>query len=692
MRARTASRLAWSLWGLIVALVAVGLLSVFTRPTTGESWWSMLAVLMVLVAYPTVGAWIASRRHDNPIGWVFIGGSLSMTLAIAANEWATRGLVVAPGSLPGAVWFAWAATWVWFLGLGLFAIFGSLLFPTGRVPSPRWRWVAWLGGIGVFAGAASYAFRPGVIESFGDHPNPLGIEGALRVLQALEVAALAAVALAVVGATASVVVRFRRARGEERQQLKWYLYAVAIAGLGIVVGSLSEPLSPTLAVVAWNVGLLGLVGMPVAAAVAIFKYRLYDIDVVINKTVVYGALAAFVTLVYVGVVVGVGALVGSRGNLFLSILATAVIALAFHPVRQWARRLANRVVYGKRATPYEVLSRFSERMAGTYSAEDVLPRMARLLGEGTGAAETGVWLRVGAQFRREAAWPEDGSDQRPVDASGDTTPAILGADRTFPVAHEGDVLGALTIRMPRGEPFSPTSEGLVRNLASQAGLVLRNARLIEDLRASRQRLVAAQDEERRRLERNIHDGAQQQLVALSMRMRLLKTLTRKDPAKAEDLVDQLQADARDALDDLRDLARGIYPPLLADKGLAAALEAQARKVPFPVQVEPNGVGRYPAEAEATAYFCVLEALQNAAKYADASSALVRLGHEDGDLVFSVTDDGKGFDPATTPRGSGLQNMVDRVDALGGRIDITSSSGTGTTITGWIPVGTGALSE
>jgi signal transduction histidine kinase len=210
-------------------------------------------------------------------------------------------------------------------------------------------------------------------------------------------------------------------------------------------------------------------------------------------------------------------------------------------------------------------------------------------------------------------------------------------------------------------------------------------RLIEELRASRQRLVAAQDEERRRLERNIHDGAQQQLVALAVKIRLARAMAGRDAEKAQDLLDELQGEAQEALENLRDLARGIYPPLLADKGLAAALDAQARKVPLPVRVDPNGVGRYPPEAEATAYFCVLEALQNVTKYAEASSAIVRLRKEDGHLVFSVTDDGRGFDPAATPPGSGLQNMADRVEALGGSLDVDSEPGRGTTVTGRIPV-------
>jgi len=237
--------------------------------------------------------------------------------------------------------------------------------------------------------------------------------------------------------------------------------------------------------------------------------------------------------------------------------------------------------------------------------------------------------------------------------------------------------------------MDPSKDRLVRDLASQAGLVLRNVRLIEDLRASRQRLVAAQDEERRKIERNIHDGAQQQLVALTVRMRLAHELVDRDPAKAGEMLASMQEATQEALDDLRDLARGIYPPLLADKGLAEALRAQARKSPVPVTVEPDGVGRYPQEAEAAVYFCVLEALQNAAKYAGASSVDVRLVELEGRIEFEIRDDGAGFDPAVTPRGAGLQNMADRLEALGGSLEIRSARGAGTTVIGTVPAGASA---
>ncbi|MCA1726885.1 MAG: sensor histidine kinase [Actinobacteria bacterium] len=222
------------------------------------------------------------------------------------------------------------------------------------------------------------------------------------------------------------------------------------------------------------------------------------------------------------------------------------------------------------------------------------------------------------------------------------------------------------------------------DVAQQAGLVLGNVRLIEELRASRQRLVAAQDEERRRLERDIHDGAQQQLVAMSVKLRLARNLSAKDPARAAEMLDQLQRENQETLETLRDLARGIYPPLLADQGLAAALAAQGRKASVPVEVQGNGTGRYPQEVEAAAYFCCLEAMQNVAKYAEASRIRIRVWSEDGILAFSVEDDGRGFDRISTPTGSGLRNMGDRIDALGGTLEITSSPGTGTTVTGRIP--------
>jgi signal transduction histidine kinase len=264
-------------------------------------------------------------------------------------------------------------------------------------------------------------------------------------------------------------------------------------------------------------------------------------------------------------------------------------------------------------------------------------------------------------------------------------PKTLDGDAAFPVTHREELLGAISVRMPRGEPLTQAGERLISEVASQAGLVLSNARLIEELRASRHRLVAAQDEERRRIERNIHDGAQQQLVALAVKLRLAESLVGSDDERARVMLDELQAETSTVVQDLRDLARGIYPPLLAERGLPAALEAQARKAAVPTTVEADGIGRFPQQVESAVYFSVLEALQNVAKYARATSAHIGLAADRQSLVFSITDDGKGFDPAERGYGTGLQGMADRLDAVGGRLEIRSAPRVGTTVSGSIPL-------
>ena len=323
-------------------------------------------------------------------------------------------------------------------------------------------------------------------------------------------------------------------------------------------------------------------------------------------------------------------------------------------------------------------------MGETYSGEDIHVRMVRLLAEGTGAASAGVWLRVGDEYRPVATWPTNGSPAS-VRATKEEPPEYEEATASVPVKHRGELLGMLTVDKPPNEPLTPVEQTLVTDLAGQAALLLANSRLFEDLRASRQRLVAAQDEERRRLERNLHDGAQQQLVALAVQARMAESFAGTDLNRQRELLRQMQEGIQDTLEDLRDLARGIYPPLLADKGLASAIEAQSRKVPMPVSVETDGIGRYPQEFEAAVYFCVLEALQNVSKYAGASEVTVRVWRDNEDLVFAVTDDGRGFDRRTTPLGTGMRNMSDRLAAVGGSLEVQSQLGGGTSVFGRIPI-------
>jgi signal transduction histidine kinase len=679
---RRATWVAWSLCVLALAFATAWLVVMLLGPNPG---YFGTFGLIAFAAFPVVGAVIASRRPDSWIGWIFLGIGLSFGFASLSTSYADYALLTKHGSVPGGGVASWASSWAWSPAIVLTFTFLLLLFPTGRLPSRRWRPVAWLSGLAMAITVIPVAVAAwpiqGPILTRIEEDAPEAASAAFKVAFNVQVIGILLMFALGIASAVSLVLRMRRASGEERAQLRWF----AFAGLFVVVAIILN--SPLFDVGGNVLPLVAITLLPIAAGIAVLKYRLYDIDVVINKAVVFGALAVFITAIYAAIVAGIGTLVGERGSVVLSAAAAAVVAVAFQPLRQRAQHLANRLVYGKRATPYEVLSDFSHRVAGSYSTEDILPRMAQIVAAGTGARRAEVWLAVGPELRLAAVWPDGEVREQRLPLSGSEVPAIESADHAFPVRHQGELLGALSVAMAPTDPLTPAQAELLEGLASQAGLVLRNVRLIEEVRASRRRLVTAQDQERRRLERNLHDGAQQQLVALAMKVRLAEGLAEKDPPKAREMLSQVGKEMQDALGDLRDLARGIYPPLLADQGLTVALEAQARKAAVPVVVEATEIGRYPQEVEAAVYFCCLEALQNVAKYAGATQASVRLAATDGDLRFEVTDDGEGFDPASTPLGSGLQNMVDRLAALGGTVEIRSSPGSGTTVSGRIPAAT-----
>jgi signal transduction histidine kinase len=679
MRILTARWLAGGVAAASVTLIAGSLALTFADQhlvSARMAGWDDALTQVTNLALPVVGFVLAFRRPANRIGWLFLTAGLALALRTFSHHYGLHALVAAPGSWPGGRAAMWVSNWIWVIPLCMLA-FAFLLFPTGRPLTPRWRPAAWFVG-----GASALVTVDAVVSAtrVWSHPFITSFHqlGALALVASTYVLLFAALLVGV----AALVVRFAKSVGEERLQLKWFAAAAVVVLVTLVVTfRLDSGLANALSNLAFSC-------LWIAIAIAVLKYRLYDIDLVISKAVLYGSLAVFITAVYAGLVVGVGALAGNTRNPLLAALAAAVVAVAFQPVRQRAGRLANRVVYGRRATPYQVLSDFAQRIGGTYSAGEVLPQMAHIVAEGTGAERVVVWLRVGDQLRPEAWSGSVGAGLHAVDAlpvSGRALPSLPGAGMSVPVVHQAELLGAISIMMPKDEPLRPAGKQLVADVASQAGLVLANAGLIEDLRASRQRLVTAQDEARRRLERNIHDGAQQDLVALGIKLNLAEVTVAGDPAQAGPVFGELKADTAGALENLRDLARGIYPPLLADLGLAAALNAQASKSAVPVTVEADGIGRFGQDIEAAVYFCCLEALQNTAKYASASQARICLQAQNGTLRFTVSDDGTGYDARHTPMGSGLRNMADRLAALGGRLEVRSAPGQGTTITGYLPV-------
>jgi signal transduction histidine kinase len=419
-------------------------------------------------------------------------------------------------------------------------------------------------------------------------------------------------------------------------------------------------------------------------------------------TLVYGALAAFIGGVYLLIVVVIGsagaggglAPSGSRASLVLSIVATAIVAVAFQPARERLVRLANRLVYGQRATPYELLSTFSAQMGDAYAAEDLLPRLARLLAEGTAASRADVWLRHGQELRPVTSWPSDAVPPGLVLLDEHAALAVADRDRVELVRHQGQVLGAVSVSTRRDEPLTPAQDRLVGEFAAHAGLVLRYVGLtgelvarLDELTASRQRIVQAQDLERHRIQRDIEGGAERQLEALHAKFGAARAAAGAEPEPQRTLIAELRADIAATIESLRELARGIYPPLLADQGLVAAVRAQAAKAGGPVTLDADDVGRLGRDVEAAVYFCCVEALRNVGRHAGSAPARIRLARDDGRVTFEVTDEGPGFDVRLASSGTGLQHMADRLAALGGAIRIDSRPGEGTTVAGEIPLRT-----
>ncbi|HYJ61192.1 MAG TPA: histidine kinase [Actinomycetota bacterium] len=677
------SRLAAAFFTALLLVMALTIwLSVENGSLTDDGIFIALAVTAIM-GYAAVGAVVARRAPRNPIGWLLICVGFTFMLGAFTDEYLTYQVDRNHTSSFSFGVAVWLQTWI-FVGISALPLI-LLLFPDGRPPTPRWRWVVWFIAICIGVTALASMLIPGPIDTGMALPtqpsNPTGVPALEPILDPLN--AIASIGL-LVGALASavaLVVRWRRGVGVERRQIRLLAVTVLLAAVLFATtvltaelgGPALEDLSGVLFVATFAV--LG-IGVPIALGVAILRYRMYDLEVVIRKTVRFAVVAVMILLVAAAaLLVAGGTLIGgihSTEDSVAPIVLGVLVGVLIVPMWRVSRRIADRLVFGGRATPYEVLTEFSERMGESYATDDVLPRMAAILGNAVGAARADVWLGIGPARRRAAGWPDEDGPSSP-------------AGESVPVSYQGDELGALSVVMPLNDPMDDAKRSLLHDLASQAGPVLHNVRLVEDLRESRRRIVAAQDDRARKLERDIHDGVQQQLVALAVKLRLADQLIDRDTARAHEAIASLHEEAGHALEDLRDLARGIYPPLLADQGLEAALSAQARKGVVPTTVDTDELGRYPREVESAVYFCTLEALNNAVKYAQATSVRVSLGQSNGQLTFSITDDGRGFDPDRTTYGTGLQGMRDRLDAVGGSLRVETAPDAGVRVTGTLPV-------
>jgi signal transduction histidine kinase len=431
-----------------------------------------------------------------------------------------------------------------------------------------------------------------------------------------------------------------------------------------------------------------------------------------------------VAAIYLVIVFGIGTPPhdsGDRAVLGLSMLAAAVAAIGYLPARDRLLASATRFVYGAKEAPDEALRTFGSRLTRAIPMDELLLQLAESLRKTMTLTSAEVYTGAGDVLERAVSVPDTGARsivvtarERPIvtraGVSGSAwasvwLPALLeGREheqlRVAPSSHGGELLGLIVVERPAAaDSFSDDDDRVLTELARQVGLAFHNAQLdtalqttldelrgqAEALRESRARIVASGDAERRRVERNLHDGAQQNLVALAINLRLARDILTDDPAAAAQMLDELGDEVKRTIQELRELAHGIYPPLLADSGLGEALRAAAGRSPLSVQVVSAGIGRYTPEIEAAVYFCCLEALQNAAKHAPDASVELRIWEDSGGLLFSVSDDGPGFDAESARKGHGFVNMADRLGAIGGTVRWQSEPGHGAQVRGSIPL-------
>src|SRR5215217_8061907 len=584
-----------------------------------------------------------------------------------------------------------------------------LLFPDGHLLSRRWRIVAWMAVCGAVLTTLADAFYPEALSAHSWVLNPFGVDGVIgggittyELFDATTLVGEALLLTSILAALFSLFVRLDRAWGDERQQLKWFLYAAvpAVVGFSFILLSynivyFTERVFGTYLVPYWenyyyirSVPVFSVLFVPVFTYIAIVRYHLYDIDVVINRTLVYGSLSACVVGIYVLAVVALGALFQAQGNFAISLLATGLAAVLFQPLRMRLQRSVNRLMYGERDDPYAVLSHLGRRLEATLAPETVLSTIAETIAQALKLPYAAILLKEGEGFRNAAAYG---------------SPA--GEPETLPLMYQREEIGRLVLspRAP-GEEFSSADRSLLEDLARQPEVAVHAIRLTSELQRSRERLVTTREEERRRLRRDLHDGIGPTLTGLALQLNAVRKLVGSKPGDAEKTLARLEQRTEDTLAEMRRLIYGLRPPALDDLGLIPSIRQQvqsqgmadlptstktnkrwANRPLFSVEV-PEELPPLPAAVEVACYRIAQEAMTNVSRHAQAKTCNVRLSVDRGAGVLEVeiTDDGVGI-PGNRAAGVGLSSMRERAEELGGTLAVEPGLQGGTRVLARLPL-------
>lgn len=653
-------------WGVfaLTSTVAVAALALHVQSGSFKN----VLYLGVNVVLALIGLLLTTRRPDHPISWVLATTAVWGSLGGLAYAYAVAALVADPGSLPGGLAAAWLDNWWWLPGLALPLGALLLLTPDGHLASRRW----WPVPASVTAGtvlasvavAAAPTFDLGAAEPI---ENPLALE-----TPAVIAAGVVGVILVIGGLAASLVafaMRYRRSDGDERQQLRWVGVSLGLAVPLFVVGALLWGVVPGAEVLP----ALALLALPTGIAVAVLRYRLYEIDLVVNRALVYGAMTVGVVGSYVAVVGLVGATVSPGGDLVVSLVVTAVVAVSFQPLRARVQRFVNRLMYGERVDPYSAIAGLGRTLASSLQLDAVLSNVVATVGQSLALQYVGLVLAADNTTSDGATGAEYGTPSDDLLA--------------FPLVHQGIPVGELRLAARPGERLRERDRRLIADLAPQVAAAVRAVGLSQELQLARQRIVQLREEERRRIRRDLHDGLGPALAGLTFTLEAVRNLTESDLRRADELLVSATEQVQTMIGDVRRLIYGLRPATLDQLGLAASLRGLASQESSPgtsVTIDaPSSLPPLPAAVEVAAYWIAQEALTNVRRHAHARTCSVRVAVEPTVLRLEVADDGGGFTSGST--GIGLHTMKERAAEIGGTCGIGARAGGGTLVTASLPL-------